>query len=427
LSKNKSEKPQREVTKRQLSHWQRESRLQHIVTIIGAIIIVAILVIVGTGLYLDKYKPFHTTVIKVGDTEYSMDYYIDYLALIAKSNPQYIQYYTDFVTRQIEQSQMITEEAAKIGITVSDDEVNKYVTENKLSNSKAQFDAAHYELLIKKLQSDYFDKQIGPVEQRALLAMFLESQTKLNEVKARLDKGEKFSDLAGELSLETKSKENKGDFGWIPQGVLSTTLGVTTDTVLDDAVFGSSVVQGVFNQVVDDNQTKNMGYWVLKVTETRPATNEVHLFAMLFGNQEDANSMVAILSTGADWVTEAKSHSVFGNATADGGDLDFVTKGKMGDAVDAVIFPSDPTKALPLNTVSAVVPDTVQPTKGGVWLYQVTGINPSKEITGDNRITLVNQKLDAWALKVWNDNQSRVTNMLSPEQTDFAVTKALSR
>jgi hypothetical protein len=87
LSKNKSEKPQREVTKRQLSHWQRESRLQHIVTIIGAIIIVAILVIVGTGLYLDKYKPFHTTVIKVGDTEYSMDYYIDYLALIAKSNP----------------------------------------------------------------------------------------------------------------------------------------------------------------------------------------------------------------------------------------------------------------------------------------------------------------------------------------------------
>ena len=47
-------------------------------------------------------------------------------------------------------------------------------------------------------------------------AMFLESQSQVDAVKARLDKGENFADIAAELSLEKTSKDNKGDFGWVP-------------------------------------------------------------------------------------------------------------------------------------------------------------------------------------------------------------------
>ena len=167
MSKNKVEKPQREVTKRQLSHWQREHRLQRIVIITGIVILAAILIIISAGIYLDKYKPYHTTVLKVGDTEYSMDYYIDMLVLLWQGQPQILQQMSSYATQQtaqmIEQNQILMEAAAKLDtpIIVSDSEIQKYITDNQLTSEKAMYDRVHFQLLIQKLQSEYFDKQIG--------------------------------------------------------------------------------------------------------------------------------------------------------------------------------------------------------------------------------------------------------------------------
>jgi len=69
------------MTKRQLSHWQRENRIQRIAMLAGAVVILAVLVMVGTGIYLGRYKPLNAVVIKVGDKEYNLDYYIDMLVL----------------------------------------------------------------------------------------------------------------------------------------------------------------------------------------------------------------------------------------------------------------------------------------------------------------------------------------------------------
>jgi hypothetical protein len=435
LSKNKTNKPQHEVTKRQLSHWQRESRLQKSVIIAGSIIIAAILIIVGTGIYLDKYKPYHTTVLKVGETDYSMDYFIDSLVLSVNSSPylqylskdQLLQYMVNSVPQQIEQAQILKEEAAKLNVVVSDNETQQYITDNKLASNKATFDQVHYQLLIQKLQTDYFDKQIKPEDQRNLQAMFLESQYQADAVTIRLNKGENFSDLAGELSSETTSKDNKGDFGWIPQGVLSTILGAPTDTILDNSVFDQTTVVGALSQVEDDNQTKNIGYWILKITETDPGTNQVHLLAMLLGSKISADNMISKLNSGADFITEAKASSLYTNASEDGGDLGFISKGAKGDAIDAVIFPEDPSKSLPLNTLSSPIPDTAQTTQGGIWLYRVNGIEPNKEITGNNRTILINQKLNTWASQVWKDNQSKIQDLLNPDLQAFAISKALTR
>jgi hypothetical protein len=457
LSKNKNEKPHREVTRRQLSHWQRESRLQRIVIIAGIIVIVAILAIAGTGVYMDKYKPYHTTIMKVGNASYSMDYLIDMLALSANSTQyaSYLQYMMSMdntmtkeqllqtyllpeVKRNMQQSELIIEAAATLTppVTVSDDEINTYIKDNGLTSSQVQKDQVKFQLLVKKLQTDYFDKQIGPAEQRALRAMFLESQQQVNEVKAKIDAGEdNFSALASQYSNETVSKEKSGDFGWLPKGVLPTILGTSSNTTLDDAVFDSSVKAGGFNQVTDDNQTKDVGYWIVKITDTRLLTttsdtkssDEVHLFAMLLGSREAADKMIQKLDGGADFITEAKASSLYDNATNDGGDLGFITKGEMGDAVDAVIFPDDPAKKLAINTLSAPIMDTAKTTNGGIWLFQVTEINPSKEITGENRTTLVNQKLDTWATKELTDSQDKVEDLLSADQEAFAVKQAIKR
>jgi len=69
---------------------------------------------------------------------------------------------------------------------------------------------------------------------------------------------------------------------------------------------------------------------------------------MLLGSQASAEDMISKLNAGADFVTEGKTNSLYKKCFDDGGDLGFITKGVMGDAVDAVIFPEDSTKTLPL-------------------------------------------------------------------------------
>ena len=363
MPKKKVEKPQREVTRRQMSHWQRESRLQRFTLIGGIIVVLAILIVVGTGVYMNKYKPFREVVIKAGDTEYNMDYYINMLAFYGSSNPQYIQYMADFAAQSIEQNQFYVQEAAKqFGVTVSDAEIQQYIKDNKLISDQTRKDAVRAQLLQNKLK-DYFDKNPDngvpqSAEQRAVQAMFLESQSQVDAVKTELKdptNTKSYSDIAAELSLESKSKANNGDFGWVPQGVLASILGNTSDTVLNDTAFGKDITKDnlpALTQVEDKDQAKNIGYWLLEVTETRtnptpnatpspspnaspvptptPNNTQVHLLAMLLGSEEQADQIKAKLAAGGegnDFATLAKANSQYADAATNGGDLGWKPKG----------------------------------------------------------------------------------------------------
>ena len=76
MAKKKELKPQREVTKRHLSQWQRQRRRQRIVFGLGVLVIVVILGIVGAGWSVSWYRPLHYTVLRVKDTEFDMNYYV---------------------------------------------------------------------------------------------------------------------------------------------------------------------------------------------------------------------------------------------------------------------------------------------------------------------------------------------------------------
>jgi len=158
LPKKKVTQPKREMTQRQLSRWQMENRRQKIILLAGVILIVAILAVVGTGLFMNQYQPYHVTVVKVGETEYSMDYYINMLAYIGLQygSPDYIPYFAESVPDNIAQNQIYVEEAAKLGITVSEADVQKYLKDKQLSSDQTRVDAVRALLTIEKLQSDYF-------------------------------------------------------------------------------------------------------------------------------------------------------------------------------------------------------------------------------------------------------------------------------
>jgi len=49
LANQKVEKPKREVTKRQLSHWQQQKKRQRIILGLGIFIVVVVLGVLGAG------------------------------------------------------------------------------------------------------------------------------------------------------------------------------------------------------------------------------------------------------------------------------------------------------------------------------------------------------------------------------------------
>jgi hypothetical protein len=419
------------MTKRQLSHWQKEHRIQRIAMLGGLIVVVAVLVLMGSGLYLNQFKPLHEVVIKVGDAEFDMDYYIDMLAYFGlMQGKDNIQYMTDYAAQYIEQNKVTVDAAANLDspVRVSDDEVNSVIKERKLSNSASRRDIVRAELLVNKLRTEKFDKEVSPTaEHRSLLAMFLESQGQANEIIARLNKGDKFQDMAAELSLESNSKSKSGDFGSMPKEILTITL---KDTVLADKAFSTDIK--TFEPIVlaDPDLTKKMGYWVLKVTETKVenASKQSHVFAMLLGSQEKALDMKKQLESGADFTELAKANSLYANAAENGGDMKFVTKGALNlPAVDAVIFPEDVTKELQVNKISELIKDDTQETKGGVWLFEVTAIEPDKTIDSDNRTTIITERLNNWVSEVWAATKDTVQDLLTPEQKTYAIDKALTR
>ncbi len=423
------------MTKRQLSHWQRETRIQRFAMLGGLIVIVAVLVVVGTGLYLNQFKPLREVVIKVDNTDYTMDYYINMLSYYGlQQGTQNIPYMADYVAQVIEQNKLIQDGAAKLDppVIVTDDEVNQTIQQRKLTSDQTRKDAIRTELLLTKLK-DYFNNPdnaaknnlVVPAsgEQKAVLAMFLESQQQANDVIARLNKGEKFQDLASQLSLESNSKSKDGDFGWVPKGILPSLLG---DTLLEDKAFSSDTSLNTPTIVAAPDTTKDVGYWLLKVTETKDegGTQKLHLYAMLLGSQEEASNIKAQLDAGADWATLAKANSQYGDVATDGGDQGFKGKGDMPTAVDNALFGD---KKLDIGKVSDPIQDTNQNTKGGVWLTEVTGSDPNKTIDGANRTTLVANAVNTWAQQLWTDNQDKVQNLLTSDQKQYAIDKAQSR
>jgi parvulin-like peptidyl-prolyl isomerase len=398
--------------------------------ITGITIIVAVLLLVGSGWYMNQYKPLHVTVVKVNDTDYDMNYYIDMLAYygMALGDPSYIPYIGDQVVQAIEQNQLIKEAVDKINndpntktkIVVTDDEIAKALADRKLADTPTRRDAVTAGLLTQKLLSDYFDKQVPATgEERKISAMLLESQSQVAAVKARLAKGDNFNDVAGELSTDAYSKTNKGDLDWRPAGVLS--VSVVNSKVLDDAAF-KATLDTVGDGVFDADATKSLGYWIVKVTEAKTNPNTAHVLRILVGSNEDALKVKDRLAKGEDFAAVAKDVSLVQTAKDDGGDTGFVAPGTMSTAVDAVVF----AKGLPVNTVSDPIKDDTQQSKGGYWLIKVTGME-NRPIDGQNRDTLKSQKLNDWLKNLMEDPNNKVVTFLTDDQKTFAATKAAGR
>jgi hypothetical protein len=304
LAKKKVEKPRRELTRRQLSRRQQQERRRRIIFGVGILVIVAVLGVIGSGVYnlwyITDYKPLHETVIEVNGTKFNMDYYVKMIQYYGMNmSMEEIAGITDKVAEAIERSELVRQEAAKMGYSVSNKDVELVLEGYGFPSTKEYRDIFRIQMISQLLADDYFDKQVPTqAEQRQIMAMFLESKEEVNEVKARLEAGEDFGQLASELSLDANTKDKSGDLGWHPQGVLTQSLGTS---VIDDYAFSAEAGE-VSQPLYDADTEKKVGYWLIKIVDLLES-GAPHVHPILLGSKEQAEEIKARVEAGEDYDT----------------------------------------------------------------------------------------------------------------------------
>jgi hypothetical protein len=418
LAKKSVVKPKRVVTRRQLSHWQRQKRRRWIIFILGISVIVTVLGLVIGGFCYDWYpsevKPLKQTVVEVNGTKFDMRYYIDALNFYLGENYYYAQYYLDDVLEAIEQYELIRQAAEELGFSVGDDEVKEIINSYEYDDTQAARDVIRAGLLLEKLNEGYFDPGV-PInaEHRHVMAMFLESEAQAAEVIGRLEDGENFGEVAAELSLESTTKDSSGDLGWLPEGVLYKYI---TSTVLEGYIFESQI--GVLSQpIYDEEMTKDVGYWLIRVLERDTEAGTVTVQAILLPSEEEAQEVLDRLDAGEDFAEMAEEYSQYG-MEGSRADLGSIAEGDMTTAFDSYAFASETE----LNVVSGIIRDEEIATTGGYWLFKVLG-SEIMDISEADRETLVADDMDEWLLSLWEDTEETIISYLDDEMIEFIVEK----
>ena len=418
MAKKKTVEPQREVTKRQLSKWQQQMKKQRIILGMGIFIVMATLSIIGVGWYVAQYQPMSQTVLKVNDVEFDMDYYVKALSYFGENRPPAYRWpLADSVLEFIERNEFIRQEAAKLDISVSQEEVDEKLNSYDPPLSKDYRNIIEAQVLFIKLMDGYIDQQV-PVsaEQRHIMAMLLESESRAAEVRSQLMGGEDFGELAGEISLENISKTEGGDFGWRPEGLLTLLLGTS---VPDDYAFNSEV--GVLSQPIYDEEIfKVRGYWLINLVARDEAVQQALAQVMLLGSEEEARSLRARLEADEDFAALAEEFSQHVESRENGGNLDITSPDMLSPALREYIFDSEAE----IGTLSQPIRDEDVATKGGYWLIQVVDIDDNRQIEDEDRYLLKSDTMTKWVEGILDNPENNVEKYLDDEKQAWAIRRA---
>ncbi|MDD4875963.1 MAG: peptidylprolyl isomerase [Dehalococcoidales bacterium] len=253
--------------------------------IITALVIVIILIVIGIGYYFsDNAKYSRIDIITVDDTSISMNYFIKRTAY-ANSDP--------FAMLEILTNELIIKQAApSYGIEISEEEVDQFlrivaqgesetISEiefkewyrqqvNESGFSSSEFRDMVRTTLITISLNDYLAERIPTVAEQVHLYYILSATyEEADNIRARWEAGEDFSDLAIEASYDEESKEAGGELGWIPRGVMKSEL--------DGLIFDLSpgVISEVITDVVDATAEEPTYIYILFLVAEKDDAREI--------------------------------------------------------------------------------------------------------------------------------------------------------
>jgi len=404
--KQKENKPKQVPTKRQLSKWQRQTRIRHIIIIAVAIFLAGILGYVGYGYYNSEIKPSHGIVIEVNDVSFNMGYYMEMLDAQTKNmEPSYVYYSTDTIARYIEDAELMRQEAKALDIVASREEIDTAIEEKEYPNDKIYRDIVETEILYQKL-SGYFDSALpDTMEQAHVQVMLVESQEMADAVMAKIESSGNFTALVDEFSC---NPQIEGDLGWLPQELMPRAS-------IGEVAF--SLEPGETSKIYDESVIKNVGYWLIEVTD-KNEEGGIKARAMLLGSEQEALEIKSKLDKGEDFAVLAKEYSQHGSKD-DGGELGWLKQGDMNsEAFDEIAF------NLPLNSVSEPVKDESVQTEGGCWIAKVLQ-KGEHELGEEIKERLTSNDFAQW-LQEQRENNT-INNYLDEEKRAWAVDRVLKR
>ncbi|MBL7126775.1 MAG: peptidylprolyl isomerase [Dehalococcoidales bacterium] len=416
MAKKKRDKPQRILTPHQISHWEQQKKRQRLILMTGIFVIVAALAIVIVGWYLGQFKPLRETVIKVNDTEFTMDYYVEMLKIEGSYHqvPD-VSYVADSVLQNIPRNELTRQGALELGISVTDEEVKNVLKENDLPDKEVYRDLVRHQLLIERLLDVHFDPQVPLfAEQRQVMAMMLENEPQALDVRSKLVSGDDFSELAEEMSLEPLSRSKGGDFGWVPRTILLEMLPVSIVDVIFDHEVGE-----LSRPIYDEETEKFVGYWLVEVLERDEDEEEAHIQIMLLGSEEEALNVRSQLEAGAEWGSLAVERSQVKGVKENKGEW-LVSPGEMNPLVDVYAFDPDTE----IGAISEPIRDENITTKGGYWLIKIPDEDTNRRIDTAYRDYLKSKALDEWVASVVDEEDNEIVNYLDAEKKSWAIEQA---
>jgi parvulin-like peptidyl-prolyl isomerase len=413
----------REMTHRQLSRHQKQQRRQRFIFFGGIGIILAVILIIVGGWYFSEYAPMHQIVLQVYDTKYDASYFIDTLAIYGRSQgAQYLSSMASSIETQIEQNEILKVEAAKLGITISDDEATQYLTSAGVPYSQAGVDLARGYLLSEKVKTAHFTPMVpGSGIQLWVKAMMLESETVAKEVREKVINGENFTQLISQYAVDYASISNNGDYGWHPLDILKNKL---YSTFPWEFISRADAKAGDVSQPLADNTSyKKVGYWLIRVNE-RPNEETANISAIFLGSEEEAIDIRARLLAGEELAPIAGNFSQYEMSKSKLGELGALN---VSENITPVFNAYSFNTTTELGVWSQPLKEDTLYTRGGYWVVKIVDKAENKELTTEDRDQLISNLFSNWLKEGTDAASSSIVNNMNDELLSWLISKATVR
>jgi parvulin-like peptidyl-prolyl isomerase len=261
------------------TRWDEERRSQLLVMALGAVVVIAVAIIAIFGYYQTQIRPKGESVLRVGDRSFSFDYLERRLRYdIREGNTTYaasLSQATSLLLNEIGQEELMRQGAPEKGVDLSDEAIDAEIRrqENVPDDADQKTFATAYRKAVRDsglsteayrdviaagmaetaIQSKFVVEAPKTADQVRFRAIVLTTEDDAKATLERLRNGEDFATVAGEVSLDTASRENGGEVDWTPRGVV--------DSALDQALFSLEIGQ------ISDVITGQTALFIVQVLE----------------------------------------------------------------------------------------------------------------------------------------------------------------
>ncbi|HEX77354.1 MAG TPA: hypothetical protein G4O03_02955 [Dehalococcoidia bacterium] len=441
MTKKHKPPPKRVVTKRQLSYWQRQRRIQRITLISGSLVIALVLAILGWGYYEKEYVPhqeelakLRQTVAVAGDTTFDVEYFIETLRYRSLQSPdQPPSTLAPQALSLIENVYLIREEARERGLSIDKADVDKALENTKFKGNKVVREIVEASLLQPRLVQALGEEQIpATVPQVEVQAMLLDFADFL-AARDRLEAGEDFAAVAQELSIDTFPISKRGQPLWFPLPPWQ-----IARPAFDRAL--ANLEPGELSLPIWDKEAPRIGgYWVIKAITKDEEAKAATVQAILTYSRHTAEVLRNWVEAGEDLGALAQEYSQHPTAQASG----YITVTDQAETMSRDFV--EACFALEPGELGPVIYDSEADTRGGAWLIKAlrkeerpldTVIPPEWFPYLNEAFNFFTEEIGLrrfWELRLFNDWLTQALEEspfqshwddLDPELRDWAITRA---